>query len=132
MVLVFNFTLGKYLTLVFLFLNIFFSISQDIAESPKMSQCSTFPSFFFVLLYSVVISVIGIFCWSSLDFLSCVNLFIRMLHGLLNFSHRVVLILELLGDSCLEGLSITILKSTLDGLLEKPSMALLLTGVLSS
>ena len=130
MVHVFNFSLGKYLTLVFLFMNIFFSISQDIAES--LSQCSTFPSFFFVLLYSVVISVIGIFCWSSLDFLSYVNVFMRMFYGLLFFNHRLVLIFELLGDSCLEGLSITTLKSTLDSLLEKPSMALLLTGVLSS
>ena len=31
------FGLGKYLTLIFLFLNIIFSISPDIAESPKIS-----------------------------------------------------------------------------------------------
>ena len=42
------------------------------------------------------------------------------------------LVFELQGGSCLDGLSITTSKSTPDGLLEKSSTALLLTGVLSS
>ena len=42
------------------------------------------------------------------------------------------LVFDLRGGSCLEGLSIKTSKSTPDGLLEKHSKALLLTGVLSS
>ena len=42
------------------------------------------------------------------------------------------LVFELQGDPRLEGLSIATSKSTPDGLLEKPSTVLLLTGVLSS
>ena len=55
------------------------------------NKCSTFPPFFTVLLWSAVVCVIDIFRWSSLDFLSCVNLFIGMFHGLLYFSHWAVL-----------------------------------------
>ena len=42
------------------------------------------------------------------------------------------LVFELWGDSCLECLSITTSKSAPDGLPEKPSAALLLTGKSSS
>ena len=42
------------------------------------------------------------------------------------------LVFELRGDSCLEGLSIATSKTTRDGLLEKPSTVLVLTGVSSS
>ena len=55
------------------------------------NQCRTFPPFFIVLLYSVIVCDIGIFCWSSLDFLSCVNLFIGMFYSLPYFNHRAVL-----------------------------------------
>ena len=96
------------------------------------NQCRTFPPFFIVLLYSVIVCDIGIFCWSSLDFLSCVNLFIGMFYSLPYFNHRAVLSFWTGGDSCLEGLSITTTKSTPGSFLEKPSTTLLMTGVLSS
>ena len=50
-----------------------------------------FPPFFIFFLYNVVDCVTDIFCWSSLDFLPCVNLFIGKFHGFLYFNHRAVL-----------------------------------------
>ena len=100
---------GKYLTLIFLFLDIFFSISSDIIESPKTSGEPFLPSSRFCcreLLSALLIFYVGI-NWSFLVF-------------------------ELRGDFYLEGLSITTSKSTPNGLLEKPSTALLLIDVSSS
>ena len=59
--------------------------------SVHQNKCSTFPPFLIVFLYSVVVCVIDIFCLSSLDFFSCVILFIGMFYSLLYFCHRAVL-----------------------------------------
>ena len=83
------------------------------------NQCSTSPPFFIVLLYSDAVCFIGIFGWSILDFLCCVNLFVRMLCGLPYFNHRAVLSFWTAGRLLFGGLSITTSKSTPDGLLEK-------------
>ena len=79
---------GKYLTLILLFLDNFFSISPDIVEFPQ-NKCII--PFLMVLLDSVVVCVTDIFCLKCLDFISCVNLFIEMFHGLLYFNHRTIL-----------------------------------------
>ena len=106
---------GKYLTLIFLFLDIFFSLRPDIVDSPKISVVPFHHSSLFCC--TVMLSALLVFF--ILDFLSSVNLFVRMLYGLPYFNHMAVLVFELLGDSCLEGLSIATTKSTPDGLLEK-------------
>ena len=56
-----------------------------------LNKCTTFPSFFIVLLYSVIVCVIDIFCSGSVVLLFCVNLFIGMFHDLVYFNHRVIL-----------------------------------------
>ena len=59
--------------------------------SIPQNKYNIFLSFFIVFLYSVVVCVIDIFCLSSLDFLSYVNLFNGMFYSLLYFCHREVL-----------------------------------------
>ena len=81
---------GKYLILIFLFLDIFSSKSPDIVKSCKISVVRFLHSPFF-FLYTVGACAINVFCWSSLDFFSCVNLFIRMFLSLLYFTHQAVL-----------------------------------------
>ena len=93
------------------------------------NKYSTFPPLLIALLYSIVVCVIDIFCWSSLDFLSCVNLFTGMFHDLLYFNHRAVLRFWT-GGRHLFG-RFTTSNYTLDGLLENPSTALSPTGVSS-
>ena len=80
----------KYLTLIFLFMDIYSSISPNIVEFSEVSLVS-FLQIIIVLLYSVAVCVIDIFCWSRLDFLYCGNLFIRMFHDFLYFIYRIVL-----------------------------------------
>ena len=79
-------------------------------------------------MYSVPVCVIGISVgavWISFLVLTC---FVGTFYGFPYFNQ--FLVFELRRDSCLEDLLITISKSTPDGLLEKLSTALLLTGTL--
>ena len=117
------------MTLIFSFLDIFFSVSPEIVESPKISVLPFLHSSFF--LYRVLVCVSDSLCWSRLNFLSCVNLFIGMFHCLLYFIYRSVLSFWTAGRLLFGSLSITISKSTPDGLLEEPSTASLLTGASS-
>ena len=121
---------GKYLVLIFLFLNIFFSISPDIIESPKISVVPFLHSSLFccrellsaLLIFSVEAdstSFLVITC-SSEYFTACST----------SFSGQF-LVFGLLGGSCLQGLSIATSNSTPDGVLEEPSTASLQTGVSS-
>ena len=91
------------------------------------NKCSAFPPFFIVLLYSVAVCVSDFFCfwavWISFLVLPCSSEYFTVCFTSITGQF---LVFELRGDFCLEGLSITTPKSTPDGLLEKPSMALLL------
>ena len=122
---------GKYLTLIFLSLDISFSISPDIFESFKISVGRFLHSSLFcciVLLSAILVFSIGA-VWISFLALTCSSeCFIVCPTSITG----QFLVFELGGDSCLEGLSITTTKSTPDSFLEKPSTTLLLTGVLSS
>ena len=76
---------GKYLTLILLFMDIFFSISPDIVESPKKSVVPFLHSSLFcckVLLSALLMFSVGVVWIPCL-----VNLFC----GLLYFNHRAVL-----------------------------------------
>ena len=122
---------GKYRTLIFLFLDIFFSISPHIVESPKISVVPFLHSSLFCcteLLSALLIFSVGV-DWISFLVLTCSSKYFTL--SSTSFT-RQFLVFELRGDSCLEGLSITTSKSTLNGLFEKPSTASLLSGVSSS
>ena len=121
---------GKYLTLIFIFLDIFFSISPDIVESPKISVVPFLHSLLFyctVLLPALLVFSVGA-VWISFLAVTCSSECFGVCPTSIT---RQFLVFELRGGSCLEGLLITTSKSTPDGLLEKPSTALLLTGVLT-
>ena len=113
------------LTLIFLFLNIFFSISLGIAESPKISVvpflhsslfcCAVLLSAYMIFsVGAVLISFLGLTC-SSECFTVCFTSIAEQF-----------LVFELREYSCLEDLSITTSKSPRDGLL---LTVLVLTGV---
>ena len=127
MVHVFNFDPGKYLTLIFLFLDMFFFISPDIVESPKVNLVPSLHSSLFcctellsaLLIFSAGVDLISfVLICSSEDFTVCSTSFTGQF-----------LVFELREDSCLEGLSITTSKSTPDSLHEKLSTSLLLIQV---
>ena len=118
----------KYLTLIFLFPDIFFSISPDIVESPKISEVPFLHSSLFGC--TVLLSALLIFSvradWISFLVLTCSSECFTVCSTSITGQF---LVSELRGDSCLEGLSITTSKSKPDGLLEKPSTVLLLRGI---
>ena len=118
---------GKYLTLIFLFLDIFFSLRPDIVDSPKISVVPFHHSSLFCC--TVMLSALLVFF--ILDFLSSVNLFVRMLYGLPYFNHRAVLSFRTAGRLMFgKFINYNILHQMV--YLKKPSTALLQTGVLSS
>ena len=118
---------GKYLTLIFLFLDIFFSLRPDIVDSPKISVVPFHHSSLFCC--TVMLSALLVFF--ILDFLSSVNLFVRMLYGLPYFNHRAVLSFWTAGRLLFgRFINYNILHQMV--YLKKPSTALLQTGVLSS
>ena len=96
------------------------------------NQCSTSPPFFILLLYSDAVCFIGIFGWSILDFLSCVNLFVRVLYGLPYFNHRAVLSFWTAGRLVWKVYQLQHQNLHQMVYLKKRSTALLHTGVLSS
>ena len=122
---------GKYLTLIFLFLETFFAISPDIVESLKVSVVPFLHSslFYFTELFPAVLIVfVGIYWIFFLVFtcsLECSTVCPTSVT-------RQFIYFEMRGNSCLQGLSITTLKSTLCDLLEKPSTASLLTDISNS
>ena len=118
---------GKYLTLIFLFLDIFFSLRPDIVDSPKISVVP----FHYSSLFCCTVMLSALLVFFILDFLSCVNLFVRMLYGLPYFNHRAVLSFWTAGRLLFgRFINYNILHQMV--YLKKPSTALLQTGVLSS
>ena len=121
---------GKYLVLIFLFLDVFFSISPDIIESPKISILPFLHSSLFCcreLLSALLIFPVGVDSTSFLV-LTCSSEYFTACST--SFSGQF-LVFELLGGCCLEGLSIATSKSTPDGVLGEPTTASLQTGVSS-
>ena len=108
---------GKYLTLILLFVDIFFSISPDIAESPQKSVVPFLHSSLFcckVLLSALLMFSVGV-VWIPCLVLTC--LLLTCFAVCFTSITGQFLLFELWGDLCLEGLSITTSKSTRDGLL---------------
>ena len=122
------FASGNYRTLVSLFLDIFFSISQDIADSPKISVVTFLHSslFCWTVLLSALLTFSVWAVWISFLVLTCSPECFTVCFTSITWQF---LIFALQGESCLEGLSITTSKSTRDCLL---LTALVLTGVSSS
>ena len=108
-----------------------FSISSDIAESPKIIVVPFLHSSLFcctALLSALLVFSVGA-VWISFLVLTCSSECFAVCSTSITAQF---LVFELWGNSCFESLSITASKYTPDCLLEKPSIALLLTSVLSS
>lgn len=116
------FTPGRYLALIFLFLDIFFPLSPNIVERLKISVVPFLHTSFFccteLLSVLLILSVV-------IDWISCSSEYVMVCST--SFTGQF-LVLNFRETSCFKGLSITTSKSASDGLLEKSSTALLLTG----
>ena len=104
---------GKYVTLIFLFLDIFLSISPDIVDSPKISVVPFLHFSLFccrVLLSALLIFSFGA-VWISFLALTCSSECFTVCSTSVTGQF---LVFELRGGSCLGSLSITTSKSYSD------------------